>query len=106
MKPKFKVGDKVTINFNLLDEDTDLAGVSTNSRMRHLCGTSRVLTVMEYRCVNDYPCYRLDDRCIYNEAWLIPLQPEVIYHSNPKIQAVIIKIKEMESKRKELGYVF
>jgi ribosomal protein S26 len=106
MKPKFKVGDKVIVNKSILDEDNDPAGVSTNSTMSDSYKYKIVKTVTSVRFLYGGIVYDLDDSYLYNECWLSSLQPEVLYHSNPKIHAVIVKIKSLQENRKELGYEY
>lgn len=110
MKPKFKVGDYVLVNKNILLPGTDYACVSTNQKMKgHVSQKTKLqITRVVTNLNGNYTCYDLDDEYIYNENWLSLYDPalEVIYHSNPKIHNVIVKIKSLQKQRKEDGYVY
>lgn len=105
----FKIGDEVVgISHNFLEDLPDAGGVGMNSDMKQYWREPKVvlrIITKEIlgRVVN---LYQMSDSYLYNEDWIVPLTPKKVYHENPKINKVILKIKSMEESRKAKGYVY
>lgn len=93
----FKVGDYVLINYNELKNDPLHFGVA--ECMREAAYTRKKLEIQEkYIRSDNNILYTLSDWCVYSENWLMPIEPEKVYHKDKKINAVILKMKSLENK--------
>ena len=107
---KFKIGDKVIINKETFDK-IDPLHLGRARGMVEACQQNKVLTITyvieTYNLMGKkIVYYRCNDDCVYNKEWLLLAEPEIPYHKDPKINAVIVKMKQLENKRKAKGYVY
>lgn len=106
----FKIGDKVIINKETF-EKVDPLHLGRAGEMYNACRKREILTITDVRTVakvsnETIVYYQCNDFCVYNKEWLLLAEPEIPYHKDPKINAVIVKMKQLENKRKAKGYVY
>lgn len=97
----FKIGDKVIINKETF-EKVDPLHLGRVGEMYNACKKREILTITDVRTTLVYNkeiiYYQCNDFCVYNKEWLLLAEPKIPYHKDPKINAVIVKMKQLEKK--------
>lgn len=102
---RFIKGEKVLTCFAAM-ESSDPLHLGVAEIMREAAKKKKVLTITsivvdKLENSRERVRYYLNNYCVYSENWLIKLKPEATYHKDPKINAVILKMKSLDKKFNE-----